>query len=648
MDDQTSKTPSGQAPRKGKAVKVRLDALRKHADTLAKTGKQVGPIWYGVKKASSQACLAVTGDDSLPWFQSAEGQGKEFEQRQKIQKALVKIEEEGFYTLGGIVSLIQSHYEKALAEAFEKSKDPSLTPDERKDWKDKHRALLTDTRSRLKRRPLTHQLRRLVDAAESDRLCRSPRGKRLTLIHDFMEVSGFLDSPVPLKWVKEKPAVLQSMLYAGAGSGDAVFHSMRLATGLDDPSKAFKDKETAPFAGAVYQSYVFDNPYLKRGVFVVRAGDLRGPIEVEYFEGWNSELQSRDYKALDSWVEQRTWRRQDPKRQRYEEYYRGYLVDQGFDSYVFLFGPQDPGLKFNDPYNALLAVKGLQKLIAKRSADASEGWDAKAETIADYLKGLDETYVINTLKAFLEESDDTVRQAQHDHDRLEEDLISGQGLLLSGPADAFDDGRPSGRARYRADFTGRATRETLLDTPAIANDPYLRHLSEGWDRAEPSQNLEAEAAELKKALWTLFEVEGRPAPKVGEARRIRTLYLEGANRNALTPNVLKGSVVAFDNSSKSEMLCQKTLMYRLGPPTTDIVELTNMTIMARNGADRFDMRQPDEDRDLLGSFEPKYREIFLTLGFDVAPTHEQHKPYRVDALMSNTASDAEELEVVLD
>ncbi len=640
MGDQMNHDPSSNGPGEPKG---RFDAVRDAAKRAAQATNHIGPLWDAFQHGSSRVCLFVTGEDSLGWFQSASGQAKEFEQRIKVQKALDKIEKEGFYTLGGVVSLMRQHYAKKLEEARAALNDSDAS-DDGKDAKATFRELLLDTEQRLKRRSVVHQLRRLMDAKEGDRLYRAPRGRRLALIHDFMEDTGFLDAPVPVKWIKERPGILQTMLYSGAGTGDLVYHSIRLATGQDDPKKPYKDDEVAPFAGAVYQSYVFDNPYFKRGVFVVRAGDLRGPVEVEYFEGWNVDLQTENYRS--------NFAATGPGlRQRYEEYYRGYLLDQGYDSYVLLFGPQDPGLKVNDPYNARVAILALQKLMS----NAPKMWNRSEQTISEYLKDLSEDFVLKTLTEYLKSCDSELelakkRRAQDIRRTAEGEARStGQDLVVYERHYA-DQTRME--AELRTDFTGRAARSSVFEDPDLKNHSlygYLPGLNGPHEESQDGEEsrYEAEAVALRDALWKMFEVEGPEEYKVGNARRIRTLYLEGANRNALTPNVLKGSVVAFDNTGHSEMLLQRTIMYRLDMPTENPVDLAGMTVMARNRADRFDMRSPDDGRINIGRFEPKYREIFLALGYDVAPISEE-RPYRVDPLISNTASDAEEMEVVLE
>ncbi len=628
MGDQPTQDPKGMAP---------------ETDGGSTDGRPAGgfwnpftALWNGIEGCFAWIRLQITGDDSPIFGLPVDGEATALDQRIKVQKALVKIEEDGFYTLGGVVSLMRDFYAKERDKALDVYLKAERGTEAWKKARDTHRAMLKHTGPRLGTRRITVQLRRLLDAADRERICREPKGTRLTLVHDFLEKAGFLDAPIPVNLIKDKPDVMKKLVYAGVGHGDLVFHSMRMATGLDDPGKDFKDNDTDPhpFEGAVFQSYVFDNPYLKRGVFVVRSGDERGPVEVEYYEGWSSELQSTDHRDLAS-------RPADPYVQRYEEYYRGYMLDQGYDSYIFLFGPQDPGLKFNDSYNALLALKGLQKLLKANGKEDGAGWDASKENVADYLRGLDEKHVIETLKTFLESSDQAVQQAVRPQPDGGEGLhVIGQGQGTSVVPFEKPKEWPD---RLRANFTGRAA---MLET--VFKDPLLKGLPEIWKQEDEKQDMAAEARELKNALWKMFEVDGRPAQKIGNHRRIRTIYMEGATRNALTPHILKGSVVAFDNISKSEMLLERTIMYRLGAPTTNAVDLANMTVIARNRADRFDMRQPDEMRDHLARFEPKYREIFLALGYDVAPAAEEHKPYRVDPLISNTASDGEDMEFVIE
>ncbi|MGF1455273.1 MAG: hypothetical protein ACFB6R_07830 [Alphaproteobacteria bacterium] len=647
-DDQFSNSSSGRGPsgNNPQQPKGRLDAVRTAANRLGDAAMHVGPFLNGLQHGSSRLCLFLTGEDSLGWFQSASGQAKEFEQRMKVQKALDKIEKEGFYTLGGVVSLMREHYTKEADAAFDTWKRAKQGTDAEKEAKAAYREMLWDVERRLKGRSVTHQLRRLMDAKQGDRLYRAPRGRRLQLIHDFMDKTGFMDAPVPVKWIKERPGVLQTMLYAGAGAGSMVYHSVRQAMGQPDPKKDYKDDEVAPFAGAVYQSYVFDNPYFKRGVFVVRPGDLRGPVEVEYFEGWSVELQAENYRS--------NFAGSGPAvRQRYEEYYRGYLLDQGYDSYVLLFGPQDPGLKVSDPYNARIAIGGLQKLMN----GAGRTWDRTKETIADFLKGLPEDYVLKTLTDYLEVCDVELERAKKRHASDVRRHLEGEARTTGtelAVVDRYYDARTQFEAELRTDFTGRAARSSVFEDPDLKNHSLYEYLSSVKGSGSPDDRggndpYADEAKALRDALWKMFEVDtGEQQGPVGSARRVRTLYLEGANRNALTPNILKGSVMAFDNTGRSDMLREGTIMYRMDMPSENPVDVASMTIMARNRAERFDMRAPDLGRERLGLFEPKYREIFLSLGYDVAPRSEEEKPYRVDPLVSNTATDAEEMEVVLE
>jgi hypothetical protein len=157
-----------------------------------------------------------------------------------------------------------------------------------------------------------------------------------------------------------------------------------------------------------------------------------------------------------------------------------------------------------------------------------------------------------------------------------------------------------------------------------------------------------DAHQLQATLWKLFEVDGKPSPKVGNHLRVRTLYLEGANRADLTPNVLRGRVLSFDNMSKSEMLAERTIMYRLFQPTTSPVEILSHAAKARKLSGRFDMRVDDESRGRLAGFEPEYRQIFLDLGYDIAPVEEDHKAFRINPVVTDTGSDIEETEFIIE
>ncbi len=540
----------------------------------------------------------------------------EVDRRERLRKAIKAIRDAGFYTYDGIVSLAQEHYAKRRDEQRQILMNVSRllreakTPEERARLQQKRQeaAEMFGERvrdvSRLKSFPLdnslANDLRELADPADEAIYARVPRGKRLRLMYDFFEDSGLLASPIPAKWLANRPDVTQTLLYRAAGPGDAFYHALRVSTGQDDPIKAFvedEQKKKQPFAGAVYQSFVFDNPYFKRGVFIVRDGDQRRPVEVEYFEGWSSDLAAGQSRFT----------------QRYEEYYRGYLLDQGYDAYIFLFGPQDPSLKFNDPYSAQLAFRALEHIIQKWT------WNSQGETIAEFLRRLDGDEVTHFLEGFVQNSEDVARQASAN---------GANGGMETLPA--------------LADFTGRASME------AIFNDPLLKGLPMVPDESEKGRDFKAEALELKSALWKLFEVDGKPGPQIGQNRRVRTLYLEGASRAALTPNILRGAVVAFDNMAKSEMLLERTIMYRLGMPTSNPVDLARLSIVARNRSNRFDMRVPDHDRGKLEVFEPNYREIFLALGYDVAPSDEERRAFRIEPVVNNTTSDAEDMEFIIE
>ncbi len=546
------------------------------------------------------------------------GAAAEVKKREELRKALVDIRKAKFYTYEGLVSLAQDHYAREHLRLIDEAKNPNLSPEKQRDLRKQARERGNDVRV-LKKwaidEQLSKELRLLGETDDTEKYVKVPKGKRLRLMHEFMDQSGLIKSPVPIKWLVDQPDIVQSLVYKAAGSGDMLYHALRIAMGQDDPKAAFKsddDKNASqPFAGAVYMSFIFDSPYFKRGVFVVRNGDQRGPVEVEYFEGWRNHLSGgQGYGRLT---------------QRYEDYYRGYLLDQGYDSYVFLFGPQDPSLKFNDPYNALLAFRGLDKILEKWG----DTWDPRETDIADFLRSLDIDAVTDLMELFVRNSEDVAREA-----------------AASGAYD--DDG---GKVKLVADYTGRATMDALIDDPLLKGVPMVA------ETKERKRDFRAEAEGLRRSLWQLFEVDGKTAPQVGQNRRIRTLYLEGANRSALTPHALRGTVQSFDNTSKSEMLLERTIMYRLGLATTNPVDLAKVTVVARNRSDRFDMRQyfnPDYPgqaeavRSALAEFEPAYGEIFLALGYDITISGEERKAFRLNPVVNNTVSDEEDMEFVIE
>ena len=68
-------------------------------------------------------------------------------------------------------------------------------------------------------------------------------------------------------------------------------------------------------------------------------GDKKGPVDVEYFEGWTIKHETGQYRrdAQGRVVVDEDGRPipEPPRTQRYEEYYRGYLIDQIVLLFIF-------------------------------------------------------------------------------------------------------------------------------------------------------------------------------------------------------------------------------------------------------------------------------------------------------------------------
>ncbi len=610
---------------------------------LTKIGHGADSAAHGTKDTFNRVRFVLTGEDSEGFILTASGHAQQLDMRAKTAKCLKSIEEEGFYTLGGVVSLMRQHYVRQRDEAFEKMRCEDLSEAERQKWAEIYEERLKDTEKRLKHKTILKQLRKLLKAAEEDRISMVPKGTRMVRIYEFLQHAGFLDAkglvttPLPMKYVEDKPRAVKLLIYRGAGDGDAFYHSARVAMGGEDPAKYLND-EPYPFAGAVYQTYLFDNPYLKRGTLIVRNGDERGPIDVEYFEGWSQKLDNGE----------------DIDEAKYEEYYRGYLLDQGYDSYVFLFGPQKQSVPFTNDDEVKLVFEALEHLAKGKEAPKgwcknrlvgsvegeeeeypNRAWDAKNEPIELFLQRLDPDFVLETLENYYAATGHSAVPGSH-----------------GGPAAQLPGAGTSGME----EDTEEEEEEIRSNVPALAfpsdsplrgvfNSSLLKQIASfGEQRTDPGEPPRDKAIRLKKVIWDLFEVDGKPGPKPGEHRRVRTMYMQGIGRTNLTPSVVKGSVMAFDNNTKADMLMERTIMYRLGGPSTNAMYLARLGLGARWLANRFDMRQPDDHNLKLADFEPNYREIFLALGYDVGGTA-QRKSYRIDPVVSQTASEPDEIEI---
>jgi len=205
--------------------------------------------------------------------------------------------------------------------------------------------------STLTDKKLKKDLRHLVTTTK---VAKKPKGDTLKLLHGFLSEKGFDKFPVPFKAMKDKHALLPAMILAQGREADhlhAAMWSKLSGRKLPYEKDLWKvDQEANPHAkakallakkegqevaaggglpamaivpGAIYVTYIYDAPYLKRGLFVVPWRLDKQPATVEMRRLWAMKRRGGD--AHDDYD---------------GDVHQGYLFDLGHAGYSLMFGPR--------------------------------------------------------------------------------------------------------------------------------------------------------------------------------------------------------------------------------------------------------------------------------------------------------------------
>ncbi|MFP3943559.1 MAG: hypothetical protein ACLFWF_06690, partial [Alphaproteobacteria bacterium] len=300
------------------------------------------------------------------------------EQTLLVRKALERIEAAGFYTLDAVRQLAVEHFRKK-AEAFDgvagEARDAynagQLSPEKRQQCLEKRKtALDVARRSRaaealFRHRGLTDRMQRLMEGKQHTFPSYVlPSKKAIRLLFQFFRESGFLEGPAPVRYlirdrllttvmvntVKEvQDEEARRALKDGTRYQDEQTHFFYHAVRSEIGGKASRlryeileriEKAGDLIPGAVYTTYIYDEPYLKKGVFVIYPRRPNDPARVKFLSRWESPVTRQVPGAeiagpLKAGHNQVTASRAGA----FVEEQKGYIFDQGFDFYIYLFGP---------------------------------------------------------------------------------------------------------------------------------------------------------------------------------------------------------------------------------------------------------------------------------------------------------------------
>lgn len=366
-----------------KSSRSERDAAAGREDTDAELGLEEFPppfrrkpgIWVlaklGIKKGPSDKDRGGREDDDFA------------EDALFVKKALRRIDNAGFYTLDAVRQLAVKHFKAKAEENAQKAEQTRKTlaterlgPEQRAEGirrcREARRAAAAARHAErmFKNRHLTDKLERYKDSkspAFPSRawLTNMPSKDVIVFLHEFFEESGFLDNPAPVRYLLRDKLLTTVMVNtvkdlqdraaqkAGAQGGVVAdeqnhffYHAVRSEIGgrgvrlrYELLEKAEKVPNLIP--GAVYTTYIYDEPYLKKGVFVIYPRRPNDPARVKFLSRWQSPVTRPVGAAINGPVTSRHNQSAPSRAATFVEEQKGYIFDQGFDFYIYLFGPDE-------------------------------------------------------------------------------------------------------------------------------------------------------------------------------------------------------------------------------------------------------------------------------------------------------------------
>lgn len=350
---------------------------RRNRDALADSEPEEFPPPFRRKPFSwLLAKLRILRPDSEKAGQNELEEGDFAEQTLLVRKALKRIDDAGFYTLDAVRQLAVKHF-RQKSEAFAGIAEDlrkllisgRLSTEKRPEAvEERSRALDVASRARLaegmfKNRGMTDRLEKLMEGKRHPFPAYVlPSRKAVGYLFQFFRECGFLDSPAPVRYLirdrllttvlvntvkdvqdEEARKALRDGRYEDERS-HFFYHAVRSEIGGRGVRLRYELLERAEklpdlIPGAVYTTYIYDEPYLKKGVFVIYPRRPNDPARVKFLTRWESPVTRQVPGELNGSVKAGHNQATASRAGAFVEEQKGYIFDQGFDFYIFLFGP---------------------------------------------------------------------------------------------------------------------------------------------------------------------------------------------------------------------------------------------------------------------------------------------------------------------